>query len=511
MSNKMRVRFAPSPTGYLHIGGMRTALYNYLLAKKQGGQFLLRIEDTDRSRYVEGAEEYILDSLKWAGIEPDESIIHEGEHGPYRQSERKELYQRHAQMLIESGHAYYAFDTSEELEKLRADLKEEGGSIQQYNAATRERMKNSYTLSAEEVQSRIENGDKYVIRMNIPADEQITFYDNIREEVSFDSNLLDDKILFKSDGMPTYHLANVIDDHLMEISHVIRGEEWLSSTALHVALYKAFSWEDTIPEFSHLPLILKPEGKGKLSKRDGDKHGFPVFPLEWENTEMGKMQPGYREIGFLPVAFNNMLAFIGWNPGTEQEIFTMDELIEAFSVDRVQKGGGRFDFEKAKWFNQQFILSMNEAELASYIHPYLADEQSISEEQIESVLPYVKERMHLLTDFWGQSSFYFKAPTEYDEKMSRKKYKADKKDKYEALCSMLAALENFDSEHIESSVKAFLEEHELGFGAVLPIFRLVLTGSMKGASVFDIASYIGQEETISRFNKGLSHLESINA
>lgn len=511
MSNELRVRFAPSPTGYLHIGGMRTALYNYLLAKKHGGQFILRIEDTDRNRYVEGAEEYILNSLKWAGIEPDESIEKDGDYGPYRQSERKDLYGQFAIQLVNDGHAYYAFDSPEELDKLRADLKEEGSSIQQYNAATRDRMKNSFTLSLEDVKARIDNGEKYVIRVNMPADESIIFNDNIRGEVSFESKLLDDKVLFKSDGMPTYHLANVVDDHHMKISHVIRGEEWLSSTALHVVLYKSLGWSDSMPEFSHLPLIMKPEGNGKLSKRDGEKHGFPVFPLEWKNDEADMLQPGFREIGFLPVAFNNMLAFIGWNPGTEQEIFSKEELINAFSIDRVQKGGGRFDFEKAKWYNQQVMMTMDESELASQVSAFIPAGVEINKDQIQSVLPFVKERMHFLTDFWEQASFYFQAPSEYDEKMSRKKYKSEMADKYEALSTMLENLDDFSSGNIETQVKHFLEENELGFGAILPIFRLLLTGAMKGASVFDIAAFIGKAETIDRFKKGLEHLKGVNA
>ncbi|MGB1247596.1 MAG: glutamate--tRNA ligase [Chitinophagales bacterium] len=503
MSKKVRTRFAPSPTGPLHMGGVRTALYCYLFAKKNNGDFILRIEDTDQTRYVKGAEDYIIEALKWCGIEPNEGQGYGGDYGPYRQSERKSMYRQYAEMLVEKGAAYYAFDTSEELTEWRENMKAQGNPSPKYDSITRQYLKNSTSLSADEVAKRLEAGDDYVIRYKMPRAEEVKFEDEIRGWVSFQSNQLDDKVLLKGDGMPTYHLANVVDDHLMEITHVIRGEEWLPSTPLHVMLYRSFEWD--MPVFAHLPLILKPDGKGKLSKRDGDRLGFPVFPLNWTDATTGEESTGYRERGFLPAAFSNMLAFLGWNPGTEQEIFAQDELIEAFSIPRVGKSGARFDFEKAKWFNQQYIKAKSDKELASLTKDMFAEKgYNPSDDLLEKICGMIKERATFLYEIPTMGYYFFEDIKEYDEKMLRKKWKVDNGDKFDTLSANLSAIEDFNGENIEKTVKAFMEETGLGFGQVLPILRISITGNMQGPPIFEVMSLIGKETVITRLAKGVA-------
>jgi len=503
MSTNVRVRFAPSPTGYLHIGGVRTALYNYLFAKQNKGTFILRIEDTDQARYVAAAEEYIINSLKWVGIEPDESPQNGGDFGPYRQSERKALYQKYVQELLDNHKAYYAFDTPEELDVMREKLKAAGSSHQQYDATTRGEMKNSLTLSAEETKAWMDAGKPYVVRFKMPKGEQIVLNDLVRGEVTFNSDQLDDKVLMKGDGMPTYHLANIVDDHLMEISHVIRGEEWLPSTPLHHMLYRAFEWK--APQYAHLPLILKPEGKGKLSKRDGEKHGFPVFPLQWYNEEKQMEQPGFKEIGFIPEAFNNMIAFFGWNPGTEQELFSNEELIKEFSIDRIQKSGARFDWEKAKWYNQQYLHQQSNENILSEVKQLFPNLiAGKTDEYVLTAIEMVKERMTFVLDFEQQAAYLFNKPSSYDEKNVKKRYKPNNVIHFENLVNHFAQMDTWSSEQIESDIKSFLEKNELGFGAILPGFRLMLSGVMGGPHVYDIAEIIGKEETIERMNTGIN-------
>lgn len=508
MSHKVRVRFAPSPTGPLHIGGVRTALYNYLFAKKNNGAFILRIEDTDRNRFVPQAGEYILNSLKWCGIEFDEGSGKDGGFGPYIQSERKDIYQYHAKKLIDSGAAYCAFDSPDELDSWRARMKEKGVHTPQYDSTSRMELNNSLSLSDEIVRDNLEKGIPYVIRLKIPENETIGFTDLIREEVSFNTNVLDDKVLIKADGMPTYHLANVVDDYLMKISHVIRGEEWLSSTPLHVQLYKAFGWEDAMPRFAHLPLILKPEGNGKLSKRDSDRMGFPIFPLSWEDPVTAETSVGFKERGFLPEALLNMLAFLGWNPGTEQEIFTKDELIKAFSIDGISKSGGRFDFEKGKWFNQQFIMKCPNAELADKILPLL-EAKGIHKEikYIEKACGLMKERVSLIPDIVIDGHYLFNAPSSYDEKMVRKKWKEQSPWIITSLMELFESLSDFNSEFIETNFKEYLESNELNFGLAMIAMRLVITGRGNGPSLFDTLELIGKEETLSRMRKGVKNIK----
>jgi len=511
MDRKVRVRFAPSPTGPLHMGGVRTALYNYLFAKKHNGDFILRIEDTDQTRYVEGAEEYIAESLKWCGILPNEGQGYGGEYGPYRQSERKEkdIYRKYAQQLVDEGKAYYAFDTPEELEQMREDLKKAGVAAPQYNAITRGRMKNSISLSAEEVEKRMQNGEPYVIRIKIPRNEDIKFKDMVRGWVQVHSSNLDDKVLFKSDGMPTYHLANIVDDHLMEISHVIRGEEWLPSAPLHVLLYEAFGWEDSRPEFAHLPLLLKPDGNGKLSKRDGDRLGFPVFPLEWKDPSSGEVSSGYREKGYFPEAFVNILALLGWNPGTNQEIFSLDELVESFSIERVGKAGAKYDPEKARWFNQQYLRAKNDREIAENLMKFEESKAIIGDKNIEfltSVCGLMKERATFLKDIPKEGFYFFEAPSEYDEKTIKKKWKEDSADLMTEWKSRMENMSSFDQDTIEQEFKAFLDEKEMGIGKVLPLFRVLLTGQGMGPSMFAIASLLGKEESLKRIEKGIQKL-----
>jgi len=501
MSKQVRVRFAPSPTGPLHIGGVRTALFNYLFAKKNNGVFYLRIEDTDQTRFVPGAEAYIMEALEWLGIAPEETVGKNEKFGPYRQSDRKDLYQQYADQLINSGWAYYAFDTPEALDALRKQQEAEGKTFI-YNHHNREKLDTSLVISAEEVAKRIANGEHYVIRFKTPVDETLHLKDIIRGDVKFDTNLLDDKVLFKSDGMPTYHLANIVDDHLMETSHVIRGEEWLPSMPLHVLLYRAFGWD--APEFAHLPLILKPVGNGKLSKRDGDKLGFPVFPLEWK-TEEG-VSSGYRENGFFPEAVINFLALLGWNDGTDKELFSLEELIESFDLNRVHKSGAKFDPEKNKWFNHQYLIKQNDADLAKDFTPILVKKGvDISKYDVTRIVSLIKERAHFVSEFWDLTDFFFQAPTSYDEKAS-KNWKEETPALMQELISTLEYIDGFDSANIEAIVKDWLTKNEIGMGKVMQPFRLSLVGALKGPHLFDIVEIIGKEETISRIQKAISTL-----
>ncbi|MBT4478718.1 MAG: glutamate--tRNA ligase [Flavobacteriales bacterium] len=505
--SEVRVRFAPSPTGPLHIGGVRTALYNYLFAKNKGGKMILRIEDTDQARFVEGAEKYIIDSLKWCGIEFDESVIDGGDFGPYKQSERKEMYLPYAEQLVKDGFAYYAFDTSEGLTAMRERMKEAGVPSPQYNAVTRTTMQNSLALSEDEVNKRMQDGDSYVIRIKMPRNEEVKLNDIIRGWVVVNTNNMDDKVIFKSDGMPTYHLANVVDDYTMKISHVIRGEEWLPSAPLHVLLYRYLGWEDKIPEFAHLPLILKPDGNGKLSKRDGDRLGFPVFPTQWTNPETGDVSSGYRESGYISDAFINMLSFLGWNPGTTQEIFSMEGLIEAFSLERVGKAGAKFDFDKTRWFNQQYLRAKTKEELSQDLQVILKENGVEAEDDfVATVCEQLKERATFIKDMWEEGKYYFSAPKSYDEKTIRKKWKEDTPKYMTELKYRIEEISDFNSENIEKEFKSYLEENELGMGKLLPAFRVSLTGLGMGPSLFDIASLLGKEETIKRMETALEKI-----
>ncbi|MFQ3332632.1 MAG: glutamyl-tRNA synthetase [Flavobacteriales bacterium] len=505
--SEVRVRFAPSPTGPLHIGGVRTALYNYLFAKKNGGKMILRIEDTDQTRFVEGAEQYIINSLKWCGIEFDESVVAGGEFGPYKQSERKAIYLPYAEQLVKEGFAYYAFDTSEELTAMRERMKAAGVPSPQYNAVTRTTMQNSLALSEDEVKKRMDAGEAYVVRIKMPRNEEVKLNDIIRGWVVVNTNYMDDKVIFKSDGLPTYHLANVVDDYKMKISHVIRGEEWLPSAPLHVLLYKYLGWEDAMPEFAHLPLILKPDGNGKLSKRDGDRLGFPVFPTQWMNPETKEISSGYRESGYIKEAFINMLAFLGWNPGTTQEIFSMQGLIEAFSLERVGKAGAKFDVDKTRWFNQQYLRSKSKEELAQDLQVILKENRIEAEDNfVATVCEQLKERATFVKDMWEEGRYYFEAPTSYDEKTIRKKWKEDTPKYVLELKDRLAGLADFSPENIEEAFKKYLEENGLGMGRLLPAFRVCLTGLGMGPSLFDIASLLGKEETIKRMETALEKI-----
>lgn len=498
MSSKVRVRFAPSPTGPLHIGGVRTALFNYLFAKKHNGDFILRIEDTDQTRYVAGAEDYIVESLNWLSIPFDEGPGKEKGYGPYRQSERKHLYKEYADKLLASGNAYYAFDTTEELNEHRKNHEAKGKTFI-YNWHNREKLNNSLSLSKSEVTKKIEAGEPYVIRFKTPTNTILNLQDIVRGGIQIDTNVLDDKVLFKSDGMPTYHLANIVDDHLMEISHVIRGEEWLPSLALHVLLYQAFGWE--APKFAHLPLIMKPVGKGKLSKRDGDKMGFPVFPLEWKTAD-GAIFSGYREDGYLPEAVVNMLALLGWNPGTEQELFSIEELIEAFDLKKVNKSGAKFNPDKTKWFQQHYLQQLENKELLELFLPILTTklgEKSIfSESVLLSIIQSVKERTVFAKDIWEQASFFFEAPKSYDEKASAKAFKEGTKDVLEHVLSILEATEDYSEENLSKQIKGWITENSIGFGKVMMPLRLALVGEMKGPDVFLILSILGKKESIKR-------------
>ncbi len=458
-SNEIRVRFAPSPTGPLHIGGVRTALYNYLFAKKNGGKFILRIEDTDQTRFVPGAEQYIIESFKWCGIEFDEGVTIGGNYGPYKQSERKALYKDYALQLINNGKAYYAFDTPEELSQVRSEYEAIKKTFV-YNSVERKNLRNSLTLSENETQELIAKGTPYVIRFMMPENEVVLMNDLIRGKVEVNTSVLDDKILFKSDGMPTYHLANIVDDHLMNISHVIRGEEWLPSLPLHVLLYDAFKWEK--PEFAHLPLLLKPDGNGKLSKRDGDRLGFPVFPLEWKDPKTGDVSMGYREQGYFPDAFINILAMLGWNPGTEQEIFTLDELTEQFSIERVNKSGAKFDPAKAAWYNHQFLITKSDKELADKFEPLLIEKGIMADPDfIQKVVGLVKERVNFVHELWNQSDFFFRRPEEYDQKAVKKRWKADSHEQINSVKRVIEGINDFTSENAEVTIKAWIEEQDL--------------------------------------------------
>ncbi len=505
MSNKnIRVRFAPSPTGPLHIGGVRTALYNFLFARKNGGKFILRIEDTDQTRFVPGAEKYIIEAFKWCGIEFDEGVTKGGDFGPYTQSERKAIYKQYADRLIDSGNAYYAFDTAEQLSEKRAAFEAEKKTFT-YNAAERLNMGNSLSLPKEEVEKLLENGTPYVIRFKMPENEQVVMNDLIRGKVEVNTSVLDDKILFKSDGMPTYHLANIIDDHLMEISHVIRGEEWLPSLPLHVLLYRALGWQE--PEFAHLPLLLKPDGHGKLSKRDGDRLGFPVFPLQWKDPKTGELSNGYREEGYFPEAFVNMLALLGWNPGDERELFSMGELINAFSIERVNKSGAKFDAEKAKWFNHQYLIKKSNSELAEAFMPILTEHHVLADNEfVTQVVALVKERATFVKDLWDQSFFFFVRPEEYDPKAVKKRWKPASFQQMTELKELLLNTDPFTASHTEDVVKKWIEENEYGMGMVMNAFRLLIVGALKGPHLFDIIALLGQEETVERIANGLQAL-----
>ena len=503
MDKKVRVRFAPSPTGPLHIGGVRTALYNFLFAKQMKGDFILRIEDTDSTRFVPGAEEYIQEAFDWLGLPFDESPTKGGSYGPYRQSERKDIYKKYVDQLLDNGLAYIAFDTPEELEKKRNEI-----SNFQYDASTRMQMRNSLTLSSEEVSKLINDGTQYVVRIKIEPNIDVTVNDLIRGKVVINSSVLDDKVIYKSaDQLPTYHLANVVDDHLMEVTHVIRGEEWIPSAPLHVWLYRSFDWEETMPQFAHLPLLLKPEGNGKLSKRDGDRLGFPVFPLEWKDPASGDISSGYRESGYLPEAVINFLALLGWNPGTEQEMFSLDELINAFSFDRCSKSGAKFDFEKAKWFNHQYIINKSDAELAKMFMPILKEKGiETSEEKAAKIIGLVKDRVHFVKELWDQSSFFFVAPTQYDEKTVRKRWKAHTPNEMQQLIEVLKNISDFSSQNQETIVKQWISDNELHLGNIMNAFRLAVVGEGKGPHIFDITEIIGKEETISRLEKAIKNI-----
>jgi glutamyl-tRNA synthetase len=504
MSAKVRVRFAPSPTGPLHIGGVRTALYNYLFAKKHQGDFILRIEDTDKNRFVEGAEQYIINSLNWCGIPYDEGPGKEGKYGPYRQSERAHLYRAFADELVESENAYFAFDTSEALEEHRKDHEEKGKTFI-YNWHNRLKLDNSLSLSVEEVQKKLNAGDPYVIRFKTPVADILNLADEIRGNIIIDTSILDDKVLFKSDGMPTYHLANVVDDHLMEITHVIRGEEWLPSLPLHILLYNAFNWE--APLFAHLPLILKPQGKGKLSKRDGDKLGFPVFPLAWKDPKTGEISSGYREENYLPEALINMLSLLGWNPGSEQEFFNLEELVSTFEISRIHKSGAKFDPEKTKWFQQHYLQLQSDEALASKFLEILAEKGiSLDLNYTTKVVSLLKERAVFVDDLWDLGSYFFVAPKEFDPKASKKAWKEGSKEMVETLIKIITEVKPFDLENLQNEVKAWITKNEIGFGKVMQPFRLSLVGAMQGPDVFKIAALLGREETLNRLNYALKTL-----
>ena len=504
MSKPVRVRFAPSPTGPLHMGGVRTALYNYLFAKKNNGTFVIRIEDTDQTRFVPGAQEYILDALSWCGIMPAEGPGIGGDYGPYIQSERKEIYRPYAELLIEHDKAYYAFDSADDLTAMRDQAKQMGMPNWQYNGVTRLSMKNSLTLSSDDVKNRIENGDPYTIRMKMPRNIDVRFNDEIRGWVVVNTNNLDDKVLFKSDGMPTYHLANVVDDHCMEISHVIRGEEWLPSAPLHVLLYEAFGWD--CPKFAHLPLLLKPDGNGKLSKRDGDRLGFPVFPTNWKTSD-GDVFPGYREQGYYSGAFINMLAFLGWNPGTTQELFSLDELVEAFTLDRVAKAGAKFDPDKTKWFQQQHLRKHDNKDLAKQLAE--SSDSTYSHESLETICGLMKERATFVQDILSDGAYLFQKPIEYDPKTIRKKWKDHAKDLMEEWNAVLKSIDTFNPSSIEASFKDFIEKKGVGLGAALPLFRLLVTGKGMGPSMFEIASFLGQDECAERILHGINSVQKL--
>ncbi len=497
--SKVRVRFAPSPTGALHIGGVRTALYNYLFARHFGGDFILRIEDTDSQRFVPGAEDYIIESLKWCGITVDEGVGVGGPHAPYRQSERRDIYLKYALQLVESGNAYYAFDSAEDLNALRSEMESKGQTFA-YSAATRKSLCNSLTLPAEDVKARIERGDQWVIRFLMPENENVEMDDIIRGHITINTSTLDDKVLYKSaDALPTYHLANIVDDHLMEVSHVIRGEEWLPSLPLHYLLYRAFGWTASQPQFAHLPLLLKPQGQGKLSKRDGDKFGFPVFPLEWNGADGITM--GYREEGYQPQAFINMLALLGWNPGTEQEIFSMEELCEQFSLEKVSKSGARFNVEKAKWFNAHYMRTSSDEYLASLLIPQLEKEGlSTTPERAAAAVAIIKERVTFPKELLGLTEYMFKAPSSYDEKSVNKFWKADNLQYLHGLRDIVAGLDKFEKESAEEKVREWITAGELPMGKIMNMLRIAIMGIGQGPDIFAICEFIGKDETLARID-----------
>ena len=509
MDKKVRVRFAPSPTGPLHIGGVRTALYNYLFARQHGGTMILRIEDTDSTRFVPGAEDYINEALQWLGIGIDEGVRQGGNYGPYKQSERRDIYRRYVKQLLDDGKAYIAFDTPQELDAKRKEI-----ANFQYDASTRGMMRNSLTLPKEEVDRLVAAGEKYVVRILIEPNQEVKVNDLIRGEVTVNSSVVDDKVLYKSaDDLPTYHLANIVDDHLMEVSHVIRGEEWLPSAPLHVLLYEALGWKDEMPQFVHLPLLLKPDGKGKLSKRDGDRLGFPVFPLEWHDPTSGDVSSGYRERGYLPQAVVNFLALLGWNPGTDQEIFSMEELIKEFSFDHCSKKGAKFDFEKGKWFNHEYLINMDDAELAQIFKPELAghgvDASQFSDDYITRAVGMIKSRISFVGDIWDNAKFFFVAPTEYAPKDIKKRWKEDTPATMRRLIEVIKGLDDMTSAHAEEVVLGWIKDNELHMGNVMNAFRLTVVGECKGAHMFDIAELMGNEEIISRIERGIENIKPV--
>ena len=508
MERKVRVRFAPSPTGPLHIGGVRTALFNYLFARKNGGEMILRIEDTDSTRFVPGAEDYINEALAWLGIKIDEGVREGGNYGPYRQSERRDIYRKYVKQLLDADKAYIAFDTPAELEAKRAEIPNF-----QYDASTRASMRNSLTMSADEVKALIDAGEKYVVRFKIEPNHDVVVNDLLRGKVTINSSILDDKVLYKSaDDLPTYHLANIVDDHLMLVTHVIRGEEWLPSAPLHVLLYEAFGWADTMPEFVHLPLLLKPVGNGKLSKRDGDKLGFPVFPLEWHDPASGAVSKGYREEGYLPEAVVNFLALLGWNPGNDQEIMSMDELISLFSFEHCSRNGAKFDFEKGKWFHK-YLSEKPDAELAALFRPIL-DEKGItgfSDEYVARAVGMVKSRISFVKDLWEQASFFFVAPDTFSEKDIKKRWKDDTPRIMEELIGVLENLPDFSSKPSEEIVLKWITDNGYHMGNVMNAFRLTVVGECKGPHMFDITELMGREETIRRIRRGIDLIKPVNA
>jgi len=507
MERRVRVRFAPSPTGPLHIGGVRTALYNYLFARQHGGDMILRIEDTDSTRFVPGAEDYINEALHWLGIGIDEGVREGGNYGPYKQSERRDLYRKHMQQLVDAGKAYYAFDTPEELEAKRQEIKNF-----QYDARTRGMMRNSLSMPAAEVQALMDKGEKWVVRFRIEPDQDVVVHDLLRGDVTINSSILDDKVLYKSaDDLPTYHLANIVDDHLMEVSHVIRGEEWLPSAPLHVLLYQAFGWEDTMPAFVHLPLLLKPDGKGKLSKRDGDRLGFPVFPLDWNDPKSGERSSGYREAGYLPQAVVNFLALLGWNPGDDREMFSMEELIKEFSIDHCSRKGAKFDFEKGKWFNHEYLMNMDDSELAQLFKPVLeqhgVNPAGYSDEYIASVVALVKSRANFVSDLWSQADFFFQRPTSYSEKDIRKRWKPETPELMRQLAGLLDNADMDDVQDCEDLVMNWIDKGGLHKGNVMNAFRLTVVGECRGPHMFEITRLLGREETLARLNAGIDNIQ----
>ena len=503
VDRKVRVRFAPSPTGPLHIGGVRTALYNYLFARQNGGDLIFRIEDTDSTRFVPGAEEYILESFRWLGIRFDEGVSFGGDKGPYRQSERRDIYKKYVDQLLDEGKAYIAFDTPEELAAKREEIQNF-----QYDARTRGMMRNSLAMSKEEVDALIDDGAQYVVRFLVNPGEEIVVHDLIRGDVHVKSDILDDKVLFKSvDELPTYHLANIVDDHLMEVSHVIRGEEWLPSAPLHVLLYRAFGWEDTMPEFAHLPLLLKPEGKGKLSKRDGDRLGFPVFPLEWHDPKTGEVSSGYRESGYFPEAVINFLALLGWNPGTEQELFTLEQLVQAFDITRCSKAGAKFDYQKGIWFNHEYSLGKSNEEIANLFAPIVANNGvDATMEQVTAVVGMMKDRVSFVKELWPLCSFFFIPPVEYDEKTRKKRWKEYSAQQMTELSQVLNSIDDFSIEGQEPVVMKWVEDKGYKLGDIMNAFRLCLVGEGKGPGMFDISAFLGKEETLSRLNRAIEVL-----